>query len=137
MPFEENIRVVKAVMDELMRGNLEPLLGAITEDAQIKAVIPPGTPISGDFRGREGFLRYLTALSEVMEIIEVQTHDITASEGHVVMVGYERARVKRTGKMLECDVATVFALKDGKITKMLALADMSAIVEAYAKEAAV
>jgi ketosteroid isomerase-like protein len=97
----------------------------------IKAVIPEGTPISGEFRGREGFLRYLQALGEVMEVLEVQTHDYTASADHVVILGFERARMRRTGALMECDIATVIGVADGKITKLVAMADMSAIVDAY------
>lgn len=136
MSFDDNIKLVKTTMDELMRGNPEPLLAAITEDAVIKAVIPDGTPISGEFRGREGFLRYFGALNEVMEILEVQTHDYTASAGHVVILGFERARVRRTGKLLECDIATVIGVDQGKITKLVALADMSTIVDAYRTDGA-
>jgi len=131
MSIEDNVNLVKTTMDELMRGNPAPLLAAIRDDAVIKAIIPPGTPISGEFRGRDGFMRYFQALGEVMEILEVQTHDITASSGHVVMLGFERARVKRTGKLLECEIATVFGVEQGKITKVVAMADMSPIVEAY------
>lgn len=131
MPFEENIELVRTTMDALMSGNPEPLLAALTEDAVIKAVIPDGTPISGEHRGREGFLRYLQALGEVMEILEVRADDYTASASHVVILGYERARVRKTGKLLECDIATVIGVEAGKITKLVAFADMSAIIEAY------
>ena len=131
----DHARLVKNTMDELMRtGSPEPLLAAITEDAVIKAVIPDGTPISGEFRGREGFVRYLTALNEVMEILEVHTTDITASADHVVMLGSEKARIRRTGKMLDCEIATVFGIQAGKIARMVAFADMSPIVEAYRAE---
>lgn len=136
MSFDDNIKLVKTTMDEFMRGNPEPLLAAITEDAVIKAVIPDGTPISGEFRGREGFLRYFQALNDVMEILEVQTHDYTASAGHVVILGFERARVRRTGKLLECDIATVIGVDQGKITRLVALADMSTIVDAYLTDGA-
>ena len=54
-----------------------------------------------------------------------------ASADHVVILGYERARVRKTGKLLECDIATVVGVENGRITKLVALADMSAIVEAY------
>ena len=132
MSTDDNVRLVKATMDAFMSaGSPEPLLAAIPEDAVIKAIIPDGTPISGEFRGREGFLRYLTALHEVMEILAVETTDITASADHVVMLGTEKARVRRTGKMLDCEIATVFTIKDGKIARMVALADMSPIVDAY------
>lgn len=132
MSNDDHRRLVQNVMDEFMRtGNPEPLLAEITDDAVIKAVIPDGTPISGEFRGRDGFLRYLTALNEVMEILEVRTTDITASADHVVMLGTEKARVRRTGKLLDCEIATVFALRGGKIAALTAFADMSPIVEAY------
>ena len=131
MSFEANIELVKTTMEALMSGNPEPLLASITEDAVIKAVIPEGTPISGEFRGREGFLRYFQALGEVMEILEVRTDDYTASAGHVVILGFERARMRKTGKLMECDIATVVGVEGGKITKLVAFADMSAIVDAY------
>lgn len=136
MSFDDSIRLVKTTMDELMRGNPAPLLAALTEDAVIKAVIPDGTPISGAFRGREGFLRYLRALDEVMEILDLQIHDYTASAGHVVILGFERARVRRTGKLMEYDFATVIGIDQGNITKVVALADMSAIVDAYRTDGA-
>ena len=137
MSTDDHVRLVKTTMEALMSaGSPEPLLAAITEDAIIKAVIPDGTPISGEFRGREGFLRYLAALNEVMEILEVQTTDITASADHVVMLGSEKARIRRTGKLLDCEIATVFTLRGGKIARMVALADMSPIVEAYRAETA-
>ncbi|HEX7840661.1 MAG TPA: nuclear transport factor 2 family protein [Kofleriaceae bacterium] len=132
MSTDDNVKLVKTTMDQFMKtGSPEPLLAAITEDAVIKAVIPDGTPISGEFRGRDGFLRYLTALHEVMEILEVETTDITASADHVVMLGTEKARVRRTGKLLDCEVATVFTIQGGKIARMVALADMTPIVDAY------
>jgi ketosteroid isomerase-like protein len=135
MSIDDPARLVKHTMDEFMRaGSPEPLLAAITEDAVIKAVIPDGTPISGEFRGREGFVRYLAALNEVMEILEVQTTDITASADHVVMLGTEKARIRRTGEMLDCEIATVFTVKAGKIARMVAFADMSPIIEAYRAE---
>jgi ketosteroid isomerase-like protein len=133
MPNNDNIKLVKTVMEAFMAGDPEPLLSSLSEDAVIKAVIPDGTPISGDFRGREGFMRYFAALNEVMEILEMQVQDYTASADSVVILGFERARVRLTGAMLECDTATVFGIEDGRISKLVALADMSAIVDAYRK----
>jgi len=132
MSIEDNVKLVKDTMDDLLRtGSPAKLLAALTEDAVIKAIIADGTPISGDFRGQDGVLRYFQALSEVMEILEVGTSDITGSADSVVMLGVEKARVKRTGKVFECDIATVFTLDRGKIAKILAFGDMSAIVDAY------
>jgi ketosteroid isomerase-like protein len=101
MSLEANVKLVKDVMGAFLAGDLEPLLAALTDDAEIGAVIPEGTPISGHFQGREGFLRYFAALAEVMEILVVETTDYTGSETSVVILGHERARVKRTGAMLE------------------------------------
>lgn len=127
----ENIEFIKKTMDAFMSGNLGALLAAITDDAIIKAVIPDGTPISGHFQGRDGFIRYITALQGVMEILAVETTDYTASETSVVVLGSEKARVRRTGAMLDCEIATIFTLRDGKIAKMVAMADMTPIVDAY------
>lgn len=132
MSREANIQFITDTMTAFMTsGSPEPLLAAITDDAIIKAVIADGTPISGHFQGRDGFLRYLMALHSVMEILDVQTTDITASETTVVMLGTEKARVRRTGALLDCEIATIFTLRDGKIARMVAMADMAPIVDAY------
>lgn len=131
MSREANLKLVHDTMAAFLAGDPGPLLAALTEDAIIKAVIAEGTPISGHFQGREGFLRYFAALGEVMEILDVQTTDTTASETSVVILGTEKARVRRTGALLDCEIATVFNLRDGKIARMLAMADMAPIVDAY------
>ena len=132
MSIEDNIKLVTGAMGEFMStGNPAKLFASITEEAVIKAVIADGTPISGDFRGKDGFLSYFQALGEVMEILDVQTTSIAGSENSVVMLGTEKIRVKRTGKVFECDIATVFTLDQGKIAKILAFGEMSNIVDAY------
>ena len=54
MSSDDNARLVKTVMEQFMQAGPEPLLAAITDDAEIKAILPEGTPISGEFRGRDG-----------------------------------------------------------------------------------
>ncbi len=141
MSTEQSVQLVRSVMEAMWRGDLEPLLSSLTEDAVIQAVIPDGTPISGHFQGREGFLRYFAALSEVMNILEFRFDDYAASANHVVILGFEKARVRRSGALLACETATVVGIKwikgpgqeaaQPKICKLMALADMSAIVDAY------
>jgi uncharacterized protein len=132
MSSDENAKLVKSVMDDAMRGDLAPLLAALTEDALIKAILPEGTPISGDgFRGREGVVRYFQALGEVMEILGLEGVEYIASADKVVALGVEKARVRRTGTIFECETATVFTMREGKIAKIAALADMTTIVDAY------
>lgn len=137
MSIDDNVKLVRDTMDELLRtGSPASLLAAITEDAVIKAVIADGTPISGEFRGRDGFLRYFEALNEVMEILEIRATDHAGSANSVVLLGAEKVRVRRTGRIAEFDTATVFTLEQGKIAKVLAFAEMGAIVEAYRAVAA-
>lgn len=131
MSAAENLAFIRKTMDAFMQGDVEALLGAITEDAIIKAVIPDGTPISGEFKGRDGFLRYLLAHREVMEVIDVQTTDYTASDTSVVVLGTEKARIIKSGALLDCEIATIFTLRAGKIARMVAMADMAPIVDAY------
>jgi hypothetical protein len=136
MSTDDNVKLVKGVMDAFLRGDVEPLLAALTPDAQIKAVIPDGTPLSGEFRGREGFLRYFQAQAEVMEVLDFTNIEFMGSGSKVVIVADEKFRVKRTGTVCETETATVFTLEQGKIAKLSALADMSAIVDAYRTERA-
>ena len=137
MSTDDNVKLVKSIMDEFMRtGDPAAFFAALADDAVIKAIIPDGTPISGDFRGREGFARYFERLAEVMEILGMRDIDYVGSATKVVVLGVEKARVKRTGTIFECETATVFTLDQGKITTVAALADMSAIVDAYRVESA-
>ena len=134
MSRETNLKLIRDTMEALLAGDPGPLLASLTDDAIVKAIIADGTPISGHFQGRAGFMRYLMAVNEVMEILEVTSTDYTASETSVVILGHERARVRRTGAMLDCEIATVFELRGGKIARMLAMAEMGPIVDAYRGE---
>lgn len=132
MSADDNVTLVQRIMEEFTRtGNSEVLIGASTEDIVVKAAIAEGTPLSGAFRGREGFARYLEAWNEALEIIDFRDLDYAGSADKVVLLGTEKVRVKRTGKVFETEAATVFTLREGKIAKFVALADMSAIVDAY------
>jgi ketosteroid isomerase-like protein len=112
MSTDDIVQLVKHVVEELLRtGDLAALLAAITEDAVIQAVIAEGTPLSGVFRGPEGFTRYLAAWAEVMEVLEFRDVEFVASADKVVQLGTERVRVKRTGTIFECETATVYTVR--------------------------
>jgi len=136
MATEDNVKLVKSAMEAFLTGNPSLLLASMAEDVVTEAAIPEGTPISGRFRGPNGFLQYFQAVGEVMEVLGLEDIDYAGSADKVVVTGFEKARVRRTDKVFETETATIFTLRGGKITRVVALADMSAIVDAYRAEAA-
>ena len=129
--IERNIAFVRDAFDALMRGDTGPLLAALTEDAVIGCSVAEGTPLSGHFQGREGYLRYLQTVAEVLEPLSVELGHYTGSESCVVLLGRERARVRKTGKVADREYASVVNLRDGKIARVWTLSDLSSINDAY------
>jgi hypothetical protein len=138
MGTRENLALARDFLDNFSspRG-IELLLDSITEDAVYKLTIPDGTPLSGEFRGREGMKTYFQRTDETVEILELNIHFYAAGdETRVVAIGDETLRVKKNDRVFFSEWATVFTFRDDKIARILVIEDCSAIAEAYADRAA-
>jgi hypothetical protein len=132
MSESDNVTIVKKFYDDLSRtGKVSILEDYVADDVTIKLSIPEDTPLGGIFRGKDGAMTYFTRVDEAMEILSVDLWDFIPKDDRVVVLGYEKARVRATGKPFESEWVVVFTLANGKFTKLLIIEDVSALVEEF------
>jgi hypothetical protein len=130
---KKNVERMRQVFEEMARtGSPQPLLDLMAEDAVYKLTVPPGTPLSGEFRGKRAITDYFGLVDEVLEVQEVRTWDFVGNGKQVIVLGDERFVVRKTGKVCQSEFAFVVDFRDGEIARVLVIEDLSSVVEAHA-----
>jgi ketosteroid isomerase-like protein len=130
---KKNVERMRQVFEEMARtGSPQPLLDQLAEDAVYKLTVPPGTPLSGEFRGKRAITDYFGLVDEVLEVQEVRTWDFVGNGKQVIVLGDERFVVRKTGKVCQSEFAFVVDFREGEIVRVLIIEDLSSVVEAHA-----
>jgi uncharacterized protein len=108
------------------------LIDHLAEDVVFKATIPDGTPISGEFRGKQAVVDHLVRLGDILEFRQEGPREYFGHGERVVFLGKESVEIKKSGVTVpESEYATVLDFHDGLITRFLVIQDLSAVVDAY------
>ncbi len=130
---KKNVERTRHIFEEMARtGSNQPLLELMDDEAVYKLSLPKGTPLSGEFRGRQAILEYFERLDQVLEVLEVKTWDFVGNGDQVIAVGDEQFVVKKTGRTCYSEFAFVLDFSGGKIIRALVIEDLSGVVEAFA-----
>ena len=113
-------------------GNWQPLLDHLAGDVVFKVTIPEGTPISGEFRGKEAVTEHFERLPELLEFEQEAPMEFLGSGDRVAVLGRESFEIKRNGATVSgSEYADVIDFRDGLITRFLVIQDLSSVVDAY------
>jgi ketosteroid isomerase-like protein len=125
----DNTTLAQSLMES---DDWQPLIDHLAEDVVFKATIPDGTPISGEFRGKQAVVDHLTRLGGVLEFRQHQPLQFFGNGERVVILGKESVEIKKSGVTLpDSEYATVLDFHDGQITRFLVIQDLTAVVDAY------
>jgi ketosteroid isomerase-like protein len=135
MSTAESLQLVKDGYAAFGRGDLPGLLSLLTEDV-VWDFPGDGLPMAGSYRGQDGVASFFEKLRQETDILEFQPREFLADGDRVVVVGWERMKIKSTGRGAEIDWVMSFTIRDGKIAKFREYTDTKAIADAYASSAA-
>lgn len=126
--YKERVQAAMAVID----SDFAPLQALLAEDAIFKATVPPGTPISGEFSGREAIADYFNRVLPEVAIFEQQVAPELIAEGNrVIVLGDDAYTLKKNGKTYRSPYAMVITF-DGELARSIVIIqDLSGIAEAY------
>lgn len=132
MSETENLKLVKHLVEQYMKGNFEPLGAALSEDVVLRLTIAEGTPLSGTFRGQAGVAEYFSRNAEVVETQAMEVTNFLAGGNQVAVMGRETLLVKRSGRLIEnADWVMVCTLVGESVASILIIEDTSEISKAY------
>jgi ketosteroid isomerase-like protein len=110
----------------------QPLIDHLADGVVFKATIPDGTPISGEFRGKQAVVDHLINLGDVLEFRQEKPLQYFGNGQRVVVLGVESVEIKKSGVTVpQSEYATVLDFHNGLITRFLVIQDLTAVVDAY------
>ena len=130
MGVQENVQVVKDGYAAFGRRDIPALLSLLAED--IEWHIPgAGLPLAGTYRGTNEVASFFQNLASDVEISDFVPREFVVEGDRVLVVGWERGKVKATNRPFEADWIMAFTVRDGKIARFREYTDTQAIAAAY------
>jgi uncharacterized protein len=130
MGTQENVQVVKDGYAAFSRGDIPGLLALLAEDVEWH--IPgAGLPLAGTYRGHDGVANFFQKLAAESDVLDFQPREFVADADRVLVVGWERAKVKATNRTAEADWIMSFTVRNGKIAIFREYTDTKALADAY------
>ncbi|MGH2949047.1 MAG: nuclear transport factor 2 family protein [Solirubrobacteraceae bacterium] len=122
----DNVALLREIWEPIARGESDdnrPFFDALAENVVFKLPV-------GELRGKQAVIDYL---ANAAETIEFQPFDrpleYYGAGDRVVIVGVETFRVKQTGATHRAEWAWVHDMRDGKITRIVAIQDLTGVAE--------
>ena len=131
MSAAQNRQIIQEALADVAAGKPETFLDALADDVVLETAEYPQDilKIQGPYRGKEGMLEFLGLGEQYFEILAFESRDFVAEDDKVVVVVYEKARARATGKELEQEIVQIWTLRDGKIVHCKLCEDTYAIIE--------
>ena len=131
MSEQDNIRTVQGAYSAFQKGDIQGLLGMLTDDVEWITPGPPDiVPTAGTRRGPDGVAQFFSTLSETDDVEVFEPQEFIAQGDKVVALIKCRTRVKSTGRAVDDELVHIFTVRDGKIKRFREYFDTAAAVEA-------
>jgi uncharacterized protein len=125
-----NLETIQSAYAAFGRGDIQALLALIDPQVEWENPGPREVSWAGSFRGHDGVGTFFSALGTSVDFEAFEPQAFFAQGDRVVVLGTERARVKRTGKSFTNAWAHAFTLAGAKVVKFHEYGDSAAVAEA-------
>lgn len=115
-------------------GDIAPLLAAVTDDVSFSLTVLPDTPLSGEFRGKDGLQTYFARNAETVETTDFEIEGYLAGGDQVAVVGRETLKVIRSGATHQGSTwVTICTFRGDKIERVRVVENTALLSAAYAR----
>ena len=128
--FEREYRMndmtaVRRAVDQILVGDLEPLLHLLADDVAFEAAIGGERSISLENSGKQPVVDYFRALGGIVAFWQI---DYSDRGDHLIAWGKESFTVENCLIQAGSEFALVFELRDGLITRFLVVEDLRSFI---------
>lgn len=120
---QDPLSVVQAMFAAFGKGDIENLKKTIAPNSVWTYHGPSTIPYSGVFKGPEGVARFIGGIVESVDILDFQVQHFIVQDSKVVVLGFEKQKVKKNGQILDQSWVQIYEVTSGLITKMDEFAD--------------
>ena len=128
---ERENTVVQQAYQHFKNGDIQSVLGLLSEDVEWTQFEIEGVPFSGTRRGPERVGEFFSQVFDTEEPLHFEPREFVAQGDKVVALGDYAWRVKSTGREYETDFVHVFTVRDGKVAKYQEFMDTAVVGWAY------
>src|SRR5262245_49749674 len=96
-----NLELIRNTYSAFARGDLDGLFAVQDVGIEIDSAGPREIPWAGAFRTINGARRYFGAIAAETELLAFEPRHFLAQGDHVIVLGFERIRSRRTGRTCE------------------------------------
>jgi uncharacterized protein len=113
---EENVDMVRRILDAFTRGDVEEVLSHMDPEAELHSAIVGGAE-GHVYRGHEGFRRWYEDSFESFEELRNEWSEFRDLGDRVVALGHVKARGRESGVELDSPMGWVFTVRRGKLLR--------------------
>lgn len=137
MSADRNTQTVKDAYAAFLRGDIEGIVGLVTDDVQWEGVkgAEGVVPQAGARQGKAGVREFFEQVGDTVAFERFEPREYIATDDAVVAIGNYAAKAKPTGRGIASDWAMVFNFRDGKIARFREFTDSAVIVRAFERVA--
>jgi len=136
MNEQNNTKLIQQMYAAFGRGDVQTILDHLAPDVEWTMEGPAVIPYAGRKVGISQVAGFFEALRTTQQNQKLTIDEYIAQGDRVVTVGRYSALVMATGKQVDCAVAHVFSVRDGRITRFLDFGDTAQMAEAYISQTA-
>ena len=138
MSEQENLEIVKQFCAAFQRGDTQSALNTLSDDVDFRHPMSTAIwPWAGKRHGRTQLAESFAGLAEVAETEQFEPREFIAQGNKVVVLAFERFRIKATGRVVENDYVIVFTLSEDKIGQFCVDEDTAPIIAAIRGQGAI
>ncbi len=119
---EENVEIVKEVVDAFNEGDVEAFMALTTPDFEWFPAMDRLIE-GGSYRGREGIEAYFEVVSGSWEEFQVLPDEFRDLGDRVLVLGRAEGRGRSSGIRVDTPLGTVVEFRDGNVSRIRAYLD--------------
>jgi ketosteroid isomerase-like protein len=127
---ESNLAVARKLYADFVKGDIDSVLGAMSDDVVWEIAGPANVPYAGVRHGKKEWMAYLAGLGAV-ELLAFEPTEFLADKDKVVVIGSERLKVKSNGRVIDEQFAQVITFAGGKVVHFRSYDDSAASAAAF------
>jgi ketosteroid isomerase-like protein len=132
----DSVSRLKWILEEVDRTrDMKPLIEQLSEDVVFRVTIPEGTPVSGEFRGKEAVTKYFAETLPAVAVFKQQVPmEFVADGDRVIVLGDDAYSLKKTGETFRSPYAMIVNYEGERIKSILVIQDLSGLAMAYREQ---
>jgi len=126
-----NLERVQQMYAAFGRGDVQFILNGLAADVTWCDDGPATVPFFGDRRGRDQVAQFFQAVGTHLDLQEFAPREFFVQGEQVIVLGFERGRVRSSGRSFEGHWAHVFTFRAGLVTAFREYSNSGGIADAF------